>query len=410
MSTDRSIQGQNPEQRNPAQDYSVMFSCGEASGDMHCAAALTELAGMCSRRCTFFGKGGADTAALGAELLVDIGSQSVMGVVEVLYQLRNLRRQLTLLKAQMTRRRPDLLLLVDYPGFNMSLASHAHSLGIPVLYYIAPKVWASRPGRIDKLKNTVDHMAVILPFEEKIYKNADIPVTYVGNPLLDNRALLNASNHSKVEPRKSLDINNIRIALMPGSRKHEIDYIMPVILESAKKLATEHSGVRFLLPLASTVDRRWIENHMAGYDLNVELVSGGNYNALASCDSAIVASGTATLELAILSIPMVVVYRLNPLSYLLVKRILLIRHVSLVNVIAEDMIVQELLQDDATAENIAQATGELLFDQSLRQQQISRLATLTAKLGQGGAASKTGGLMLKLLDSSASEAASAAAS
>jgi len=388
----------------------IMISAGEASGDMHAARALSLLKASVSESVEAYGMGGKRLAEAGMELLVDIQQHSVMGFVEVLHKYPKLRGHLTILRKTLKENQPDLLLVVDYPHFNMKLASAAKALDIPVLYYIAPKVWASRPSRIQELKEITDHIAVILPFETKVFDDAGIPNTYVGNPLLDNRELLTArvndgipendisvsgSSVSKSNVSKSNVSESNTIALLPGSRKTEISYLLPIMLDAADKIVSIFPDTVFLIPVAETIEREIIQAETDSHDIIVKLVHSNDYKQVAKCQLALVASGTATLELAIMGLPMIVVYKMNPLSYAVVKRWLLIELISLTNIIAGSKIVPEILQEDATAENIFQEAQRLLTDQNAYQKQKADLERVYQSLGSGGAAEKLCKLIVK---------------
>lgn len=372
-----------------------MVSAGEASGDIHAAHALQQLQSLSPSPVEAFGMGGNRLAACGMELLVNSESHSVMGLVEVLHKYPQLRANLTSLRRTLLDRKPDILLLVDYPHFNMKLAATAKAHGIPVVFYIAPKVWASRPGRITELKKLVDHMAVILPFEGPLFRNASIPTTYVGNPLLDNRALVEAA----VDEGHTGETATLvpRVALLPGSRKSEINNLLPSMLDAALRLKGKHPSAEFLIPVAETIDRTHIEKLINNKALPVELIGASDYAVLAQSDVALVASGTATLELAILGIPMVVVYRINPLSYAIVKRWLTIKNVSLVNIIADKKAVPELLQENATAENMFAEIDNLLTNTDAFEKQKAELKAIHNKLGSEGAARRLSTLLLSLI-------------
>lgn len=351
-----------------------MISVGEASGDMHAASALQQLKDKSGGRIEAFGMGGNRLAAFGAELLVDNRHHAVMGLVEVLHKYPQLRANLSTLKKAMKDRQPDVLLLVDYPHFNMKLAAEAKTLGIPVLYYIAPKVWASRPGRLQELTDLVDHMAVIFPFEVELFSEAGIATTYVGNPVLENKTLV-AARQTRVS-------QNDTIALLPGSRKSEISNLLSPMLATAELLASEHPDIKFVLPVAETLDESLLHDAIKDSDLNIELIEAANYSKLRQCKAAIVSSGTATLELAMLEVPMVVAYRMNTLSYRVLKRWLTIKHISLVNIIAEREVVPELLQDEVTAENLHKEINRLITPGEPRVSQLEGFDEVFRKLSR----------------------------
>jgi lipid-A-disaccharide synthase len=366
----------------------VMISAGEASGDMHAARALKAL-----KKCVpvdAFGMGGEMLSEAGMELLVDIEQHSVMGLVEVLHKYPKLRGHLSLLRKALKEQQPDLLLVVDYPHFNMKLAAAAKALGIPVVYYIAPKVWASRPSRLQELKKIVDHVAVILPFESGVFNDAQIPNTYVGNPLLDNRELISAR-----APEHTTD--GRKFALLPGSRKSEISYLLPVMLDAAEKLTERYPDASFVIPVAETVDREQVASECDSRELNIELIASNDYQQIAACKLALVASGTATLELAIMGLPMIVVYKMNHLSYAVVKRWLTIDLVSLTNIIAGREIVPEILQEEATGENLFSEADRLLTDPNAYRQQKADLERVYQALGTSGAAEALGKLVNRIL-------------
>ena len=381
---------------------------------MHAANVIDALVAHTSTTSTsdiqFFGMGGQRLAGCGMEVLVDVDNHAVMGLLEVLHKYPSLRANLSTLRKALSERKPDVLLLVDYPHFNMKLAATAKSLGIPVVYFIAPKVWASRPGRLTELNKLVDHIALILPFEKKIFDDASIPCTYVGNPLLDNQKLKNAAKESHDHDRRVK-----RIALLPGSRKSEVSMLLPPMLQACVQLTGDQPSIdqpssdqqggtpdewEFFLPVADTIDHDDIKKITSEHQLNLTLIRSDDYKALASCDASLVASGTATLELAILGVPMVVIYKLKPLSYKVLKRWLTIEHISLVNIIAEKRVVPELLQDDVTAEKLSLELNELLTNPDARQQQLTQLAAVYRELGDAGASDKTAQLLHSIVGKS----------
>ncbi|OED38306.1 lipid-A-disaccharide synthase [Chromatiales bacterium (ex Bugula neritina AB1)] len=375
----------------------IMISVGEASGDMHSANVLRKLRTLTTQPIEAYGMGGKRLAACGMELTVDNTEHSVMGLIEVLHKYPTLRGHLNLLRQALSQNRPDILMLVDYPHFNMKLATTAKALDIPVLYYITPKVWASRAGRLTELKKTIDHAAVILPFEADLFEKHKIPATYVGNPLLDNTALVAAGNRHKPQN------DTTRIALLPGSRKSEVSYLLPVMLGAAKKIKMKYPEAEFVLPVAETIDPNLITVINAATDIDIELISSTDYDKLAQCDIALAASGTATLELAIMGIPMVVGYKMNPLSYVVVKRWLTIENISLVNIVADKKVVPELLQDEATAENFFTEADALLSDKEAYLQQKAHLTSVYNQLGTGGAATRLCKIITELVVKSKSK-------
>jgi len=381
----------------------VMISAGESSGDIHAAKVVDALIKEHARsqpEQTFecFGMGGQRLQASGMEVLVDVEHNAVMGLLEVLHKYPSLRANLTTLKNALSTRKPDILILVDYPHFNMKLAESAKALGIPVLFYIAPKVWASRPGRIKELKKNVDHIALILPFETKIFEEEKIDCTYVGNPLLDSPELTDAAIQNKSASNAQLAIqqSTTQIALLPGSRKSEINMLLPAMVKTAAKIKASYPDAKFVLPVADTIDQSTVESITNDAGVTVQYLQPTDYETLARSNVALVTSGTATLELALLNVPMVVVYRLKPLSYAVLKRWLTIKHISLVNIIADETVVPELLQDDVTTENLFEQIDTLLSDESANNEQLQGLQQVSDQLGGAGASERTAQIAIQM--------------
>ncbi len=370
-----------------------------AAGVVDALVAIASEAAADSPPIEFFGMGGNRLADAGMEILVDVDKHAVMGLLEVLHKYPALRANLSTLRSALSERRPDVLVLVDYPHFNMKLATTAKSLGIPVLFFIAPKVWASRAGRIAELSKQVDHMALILPFEKKIFDDAQIPCSYVGNPLMDNHSLIEAASNTPADKSATK-----RIALLPGSRKSEINMLLPPMLKACESLAEQYAEIEFVLPVAETIEAAQLEKMTSECDAQITFIQSTDYETLAVCDAALVASGTATLELAILGVPMVVIYKLKPLSYKVLKRWLTIEHISLVNIIADKRVVPELLQDDVTAENLTAEINKLLTDKETNNAQLTGLAAVYKQLGAQGASKRTAELIVSLVKKTKSDA------
>ena len=366
----------------------VMIIAGEASGDLHGANLARELKQLKSSL-KLSGIGGTGMAEAGVTLLYDISSLAVMGFIEVLKRLKDIRSAMKILEEQFRIDPPDLLILIDYPGFNLELARRAKKYNIPVLYYISPKIWAWREGRIEKIKRYVDRMAVILPFEKKFYQKHGIEVDFVGNPLLDQvRATL---TQAEFKVRYGIDPDALVIGIMPGSRRQEVAKLLPLFMQSAVMLKSKIKKCVFLLPLASTLTEDEIKVHLAQVvrQLDIHIIKDERYEAMAACDAAMAASGTLTMELAILKVPMVVCYRVSFLSSLLARPFIKVKYASLVNLIAEKKIVTELLQFRATSENIYKEILPLLMDREAREAMLKELAAVCNQLGKPGASKRT---------------------
>jgi lipid-A-disaccharide synthase len=372
-----------------------MIVAGEASGDLHGADLARELLELDSGL-TLSGIGGVEMAAAGVKIHYDISRLAVMGIIEVLSRLKDIRAAMKNLEYQFRINRPNLLILIDYPGFNLELARRAKKYNIAILYYISPKIWAWREGRINSIKKYVDRLAVILPFEEKYYKGHGLEVDFVGNPLLDK--VKTSLLPEKYKSLYDIDHDASVIGIMPGSRRQEIAKLLPLFMQAALKLDKKIGKCVFLLPLAATLT----ENDLKDYGvmdsrLDIRIINDNRYEAMAACDAAMAASGTLTMELAILQVPMVVCYRVSQLIYLLAKSFIKVEFASLVNLVAERKIVPELLQNKATPENIYQEILPLLLSTTTRDGMKRELAGVCKKLGEPGGAKRTAGIALGML-------------
>jgi len=289
-----------------------------------------------------------------------------------------------IMKKSLDERRPDLVILIDYPDFNLPLAKAAKKRGIKVFYYISPQVWAWRKGRIGQIKKSVDKMAVILPFEVDTYGQDDFAINYVGHPLLDMVKL----NYSKQESRKKFGLaeKKITIGILPGSRLSEVKKLMPELLRAAEILEQEMPDIQFVLPLADTLEKKIVTEIISRFTVKVHVISGHTYDVISCADLALVASGTATLETALLGVPMVIVYKISLLSYVIGRLIVDVNNIGLVNIIAGKTIVPELIQGDASGERIAEEALAILTNKEKNQEIIKDLKAIRAKLGEPGAA------------------------
>ena len=372
----------------------IMLVAGEASGDMHGAklvAAMREQApdlNVC-------GIGGPALAAQGVEILYDSSRLAVVGIVEVISHSRFIREAMRTLVKRLRECPPSLLILIDYPDFNLILAKKAKRLGIPVFYYISPQVWAWRSGRVKTIKKLVDRMAVILPFEKDFYQKRGMEVEYVGHPLMDTvRTAV-----PRAEFLQSLGIapESTVIGILPGSRRREIAGMLPVFLAAAKLLQGQLVKPVFLLPLAPTLSEDdLLANGLAEAGVEVRVIRENRYELMAACNAVMAASGTVSLELAILDVPMVISYRVSPLTYFLGRRLIKVRYASLVNLVAGREVVPELLQDEAVPEKIATATVRLVADQAERALMLTGLAEVRERLGGAGASARAARLALSL--------------
>lgn len=376
----------------------VMIVAGEASGDLHGANLVRALRTL-RPELQFSGMGGIELARAGVELLCDAAKIAVVGAFEVLSHLGDILAARRALLARMRSHRPGLLILIDYPDFNLLLAKQAKKLGIPVLYYISPQIWAWRKSRVHKIARLTDRVAVILPFEQAFYAGYGYAVDFVGHPLLD-------SVRPQLSPaafRQSLGIEADRtlVGLLPGSRRKEVAALLPDFLAAAALLAQQPPNLTFLLPQAPTIDRSLLEaNGLADaqQQLDIRVVTEDRYTMMAACDAAVAASGTVLLELAILGVPCVATYRVSPLTYRLGRLLIRdLRFFSLVNLIAEREIIPELLQEAVTPERIAQELQPLLHASSQRHAMRQGFTEVCHRLGGPGASQRAAQVALHLL-------------
>lgn len=369
-----------------------MIIAGEASGDLH-GSNLIKAVRKIDNGISFSGIGGTAMKAQGVDLFFNIKSLSVMGVTEVLLKLSIVYKALKDTKRRLRNHRPDLLILVDFPGFNLNIAKTAKKQGIPVLYYISPKVWAWRSDRVKKIKTFVDHMAIILPFEQEFYRNQHVPVTYVGHPLMDTMlSEYVASGGGNKGSRKV-------IGLLPGSRENEITGILPVMMEAAKLLSDRQEKLKFVVSMAPSIDPNLIDKITAPFQsgIHVEMTTTGVHEIFKKVDFIMAASGTVTLEAAIAGIPMVVLYKMSGISYFLAQKLVKVHHASLVNLIAGKEVVPELLQHEANPKNIAATVWGILSNNATYEKMKDDLARVKNKLGGPGASHRVAKIAMGMI-------------
>jgi lipid-A-disaccharide synthase len=354
----------------------ILLSAGEASGDTY-GAQLIDAMRRLSPSATFFGMGGEKMREAGCELVVDAKEVAVVGLVEVLTHLPHIRSQFRRLVAEAVGRQPDAAVLIDFPDFNLRLARELQKLNIPVFYFVSPQVWAWRTGRVRQIKKCVRKMIVIFPFEQEFYKKHGVEVTYVGHPL----AYVPAPQISRDDfaHQNRLDAQKPWIALLPGSRKKEVRLNLPQILVATELLKQQGHDFEYVLPVASTLGRDWIERQLTASPVKIKLV-GQAASALVHARAAVVASGTATVEAALAGTPFVVVYRLAPLTWLLGRRLVALDTFAMPNLIAGRRIVPELIQDGFTADNVVRELKAIIPEGAARVQMLADLQEVRAKL------------------------------
>jgi lipid-A-disaccharide synthase len=377
----------------------LLMVAGERSGDVYgagLAAALRARLG----EVEIFGCGGEAMREAGVETPVDAHEISLAGIVEVVAGLPRVYRAFRRVLEEVDRRRPQLAVLIDFPDFNLRLAKRLKRRNIPVVYFVSPQVWAWRAGRLNEIRAHVAKMLCIFDFEEAIYRKAGIPVEYVGHPLVD--LVRPHLTREEFFARARLDPGTLTVALLPGSRQKEVCHNLPPMLEAATRLTLTRQ-IQFVLPVAPTLDLLWLEKALAECYVGratVRAVAHAAYDALEHSDVAVVASGTATLEAALRERPMVVVYRVSPLSWLVGKLLVNVPYYSMVNLLAGKPVVTELMQNDFNAPNLAAQVEYLLDHPEAREKMVQEFRTLRPRLGPGGAAGRAADAVVGVLGAS----------
>jgi lipid-A-disaccharide synthase len=373
----------------------LFIVAGEASGDAHAARLIRALKTM-DPDLHIEGLGGEEMRQAGCHVRTDLVSFAVMGFLQVAKNLPFFRRLLKDTILYLRQSKPDALVLVDYPGFNLRLAAAGKKLNIPVAYYISPQVWAWRPRRIYKIARSIDKMIVILPFEEQLYKSLNVDVVYAGHPLLDS--ISETGLDTDFLRQVSGDSQSCIIGLLPGSRTQELRDNLPVMLETAEIILQRMPHARFLIPCSSRGKMELTRSIIGERSLPITITIGKMYEVASCSRCCIVASGTATLEVGYFLTPLIVVYRTNPLTWLLGRKFLKIPHISLVNILAGEEIVPEMLQSRMRPDLLAKEAVNLCHDGEIRQKMIDNLRLVRERLGQPGASVRAAQAVWELLN------------
>jgi lipid-A-disaccharide synthase len=371
----------------------IMLVVGEASGDMHGASLVNALLKR-DPNLTFFGVAGDQLQQTSFETLFTVSELTGMGLLELAGNIKNIVAAYRLLRRTLRTRRPNLLILIDFPELNLRLAKFAKRLGVPVLYYVSPQVWAWRRGRIRQISQVVDQMAVVFPFEVEFYKRQQMPVEFVGHPLLD---IVRVSQDPDSTLREiGLKKEKPVIALLPGSRRKEIAYHLPVMVAAATELKRLEQA-QFFCVRASTLDRAELQKELDRAGFLIPIVEAGRYNAVNAADLVWAASGTATLETALLEKPMIVVYRVSWVTYWLARLLVKIKYIGIANIIAGKAIVPELVQSDLSPQRLVHESQAILNDHDSRRRMIANLRKLREQLGSPGAANRVAELAVSMM-------------
>jgi len=379
----------------PARSRLIMISAGEASGDLHGATVCRALT-MLDPQARVLGMGGTRMAAAGVEILVDPTAHAGVGTNEVIGRIPSLFRAYRLLVRRLREERPHVLVVIDFPEFNLRLARQAKRARIPVVYFMPPQLWAWRAGRMRQMAARVTQVLAAFPFERDLYESARIPVEYVGHPLLDVVPL--TLERDDARQRLGLAKERTVIGLLPGSRREEVEHLLPPMLEAATRLAASDGRRGFVLGLAPTVSRASVEDFLsrATGAPPVDIVEGLTHEVMAAADVLLVASGTATLEAALLGTAMVVCYRVSRLTEMVGRVLTRIPWISLPNIVARRTVVPEILQADVTGARLAAEAERLLEDPAAATAQHAAFKDLRERLGQPGVGERAARIILKI--------------
>ena len=358
-----------------------LIIAGEASGDLHGSNLVSALKAFLPHS-RFSGMGGSRMREEGVDTLFGIERMGTVGIVEVLGEFDHYYKVYRTLMKEIASRRYDAIILIDYPTLNLRLAKQGRCFDCPVFFFISPQIWAWRKGRIRDIRKSVRKMFVILPFEEKLYLDAGVDAEFLGHPFID---MVHPSRPREESREKySLNAGVKTIGLLPGSRINEVNSLLDVMIQAAEKIRSELGSCQFLLPIADSINPDLIRQRLGANPLGIQLIQGETYDVMNSCDTLIIASGSATLEAGILGCPMVIVYKLNPLTHWLARLLIKIPLVGLVNIVAGEEVVPELIQHKVTAENISSEVLAILRTPEKEQAVRERLLKIRKSLGEPG--------------------------
>ncbi|MFQ5454690.1 MAG: lipid-A-disaccharide synthase [Nitrospirota bacterium] len=373
----------------------IVMIAGEASGDLH-GANLADALYNKRTDIKIMGIGGDRMKEAGVDLICDIGDLGVVGISEVISHFRSIKKAYFSVSSLLKRDKINLLILIDYPDFNLRVAKVAKSKGIPILYYISPQVWAWREGRVSKIARLIDKMVVILPFEKEIYQKNGVDCEFVGHPLLDEMVF--DRNKESICKEFGLDLKRPSIVMLPGSRKNEVNTLLPIILDSMLMLKKENNDLQFLLAVAPSIEIEEIMTIIVKYpSLDIKLAMGESNKAFYVADYVVTASGTATLQAAIFEKPMVIIYKVSLITYIIGRLLIKTENIGLVNIVARKSIVPEFIQYDAIPENISGALLKMLHDSSYVKWIKNELSMIKKRLGSPGISVRVADIAMKFI-------------
>jgi len=373
-----------------------LIIAGEASGDLHGGSLVRSLKKL-HPGCEFSGLGGDHMREEGVKTFFDIDRMGAVGVVELLGDLSHYVSVYRKLASEIASGRYDGVILIDYPTLNLRLAKLCHKHSCPVFFFISPQVWAWRKGRIKEIKRTVDKMFVIFPFEEVMYKEEGVDAEFVGHPFVET--VKASMTREEAMQEFSLDPSKKVIGLFPGSRNNEIRFLLDLMINSAAEIKKQIKDCQFILPVAKTVDPGLIRERLQSSLLDIKVVEGKSYDVMHCCDFLIIASGSATLEAGLMGCPMVIVYRLNRITYWLARLLVNIKLYGLVNIVAGEGVVTELIQNEATVENVTKEALKVLSDSGMHERVRSRLLQVRSSLGEPGVTDRVAARILEFYKS-----------
>jgi lipid-A-disaccharide synthase len=376
----------------------ILIVCGEASGDLH-AAELVKAIKDIYPSVRFTGLGGKKLKAEGVQLYYDLTKLAVIGFWEVLRHIKTFKKIFRRVLDEAAKDKPDLAVLVDYPGFNLRLAEKLHEMGIPVIYYISPQVWAWGKNRMKSIKKNIERMVVLFPFEEKLYKQNNMPVSFVGHPLLD---VVKANEpRSSFLAKQGLSPDKLTISLLPGSREKEVKSLLPVMLKSCQEINEYFYGrAQFLILRSPTVKKELFDQALIGLKIPLKVISDATYDSIAASDFCLVCSGTATLETGILGTPMVILYKVNFLTWAFIRMMIKIPYIGLVNVVKERKVCEEFIQFQCNPKDICAYLIPVLQDKDRLSRLKLDLLDIRQKLGDAGASQKAARIIVESLKGS----------